>query len=58
MQGWQCPQCGYIYSPTQPFCINCNRPENEKHKFTITTTTNNEKITYVPFDPNTSKEGK
>lgn len=35
-QGWQCPQCGYVYSPITPGCNNCNRPDNEKY----TTTTN------------------
>lgn len=31
-QGWQCPICGRVYSPTTLFCLYCG---NE----TITTTT-------------------
>lgn len=23
-QGWECPKCHRIYSPTQPFCLYCN----------------------------------
>jgi uncharacterized OB-fold protein len=22
-QGWECPKCGRIYSPTTPMCSNC-----------------------------------
>ena len=22
-QGWQCPICGAVYSPTTPMCYNC-----------------------------------
>jgi uncharacterized OB-fold protein len=22
-QGWQCPVCGAVYSPTTPMCYNC-----------------------------------
>ncbi len=25
-QGWQCPLCKYVYSPTFPSCLNCNKP--------------------------------
>lgn len=31
--GWTCPKCGYCYAPTMPECSNCNRPENEKYKY-------------------------
>lgn len=40
-QGWQCPICGYIYSPTWRSCDNCNRPDNEK--YTISTN-----VTMIP----------
>lgn len=26
-QGWECPKCGAVMSPTQPFCIFC-QPKN------------------------------
>lgn len=26
-QGWVCPKCGGVMSPTQPFCVNC-QPKN------------------------------
>ena len=35
-QGWQCPICGYVWSPSHPSCNNCNRPENEKYTFKTT----------------------
>lgn len=22
-QGWRCPQCGRVYSPSQPMCLYC-----------------------------------
>ena len=22
-QGWECPKCGRIYSPTTPMCLHC-----------------------------------
>lgn len=31
-QGWECPKCGRIYSPTTPECYHCNKEiSNEKH---------------------------
>lgn len=30
-KGWQCPVCGYVYSPSWYHCTNCNRPDNEKY---------------------------
>lgn len=35
-QGWQCPLCKRIYSPTIPECLHCNNNET-----TLTTTTEN-----------------
>lgn len=29
-QGWECPKCGYVYSPITPSCFNCNRPDHSK----------------------------
>lgn len=23
-QGWECPRCHRVYSPSQPFCLYCN----------------------------------
>ena len=23
-QGWECPRCHRIYSPSQPYCLFCN----------------------------------
>lgn len=40
-EGWECPKCGYCYSPAMPCCTNCNRPEHEK---TQTSTGNDFKI--------------
>ena len=25
-QGWQCPVCGRVYSPTSPMCLYCHKP--------------------------------
>ena len=25
-QGWQCPVCGRVYSPTWPWCTVCGNP--------------------------------
>lgn len=25
-QGWQCPLCYRVYSPTTPMCFTCNQP--------------------------------
>lgn len=24
MQGWECPKCGAVMSPTTSVCVNCN----------------------------------
>ena len=26
-QGWQCPVCGRVYSPTTPMCFSCGNGE-------------------------------
>lgn len=26
-QGWQCPICGRVYSPTTPMCFYCGKEE-------------------------------
>jgi hypothetical protein len=33
-KGWQCPVCGYVYSPYTIDCWNCNRPDHEKTETT------------------------
>lgn len=33
-QGWECPKCGRVYSPTTPMCLHCVPSKVE----TITTT--------------------
>ena len=33
-QGWECPKCGRVYSPSTPMCIFCGAEEK-----TFTTTT-------------------
>ena len=33
-QGWECPKCHRIYSPTQSFCLYCN-----DNRVTYSTTT-------------------
>lgn len=38
-QGWQCPICRRVYSPTYPWCIFCG---NETTTTTTTVTTNPE----------------
>ena len=35
-QGWVCPKCGAVMSPTQPFCIFC-QPKNIQN-IQVTTT--------------------
>ena len=35
-QGWQCPICGRIYSPTTMMCLYCgNREESVSTTYTI-----------------------
>lgn len=55
-QGWQCPVCGRVYSPTTPMCFYCGNME------TITTTnfTINPKTDYAHKDTITKAktEGK
>ena len=34
-QGWVCPKCGRVYSPSTPMCFNCGNNETT----TATTTT-------------------
>ena len=36
-QGWQCPKCKHVYSPTTPMCWYCG---NHKTYTTTTTTIN------------------
>ena len=26
-QGWPCPKCGSVWSPTTPGCFTCNKPK-------------------------------
>ena len=40
-QGWQCPMCGRIYSPTTPMCFYCSNKE---------TTIQTDKTTVIPFN--------
>ena len=28
-QGWVCPKCGGVMSPTQPFCVNCQPKQTQ-----------------------------
>ncbi len=53
-QGWQCPVCKYVYGPTMPVCLNCNRPENEKYK----TSTGTEAVQFVHICKNPDTGGK
>lgn len=40
-QGWQCPVCGAVYSPTTPMCYNCTG----KYKtYTFSTKTTDDSI--------------
>ena len=40
-QGWRCPECGRVYSPTTPMCFYCSNKE---------TTIQTDKTTVTPFD--------
>ena len=40
-QGWRCPECGRVYSPTIPMCFYCSNKE---------TTIQTDKTTVIPFD--------
>ena len=40
-QGWRCPECGRVYSPTVPMCFYCSNKE---------TTIQTDKTTVIPFD--------
>ena len=35
-QGWQCPVCGAVYSPSTPMCYNCN---GNKKSYTVSSGT-------------------
>ena len=40
-QGWRCPECGRVYSPTTFMCFYCGNKE---------TTIQTNKTTVIPFD--------
>ena len=42
-QGWQCPICGRVYSPTTMMCLYCGNGE----EFVSTTFTTGYKVDYV-----------
>ena len=42
-QGWQCPLCGRVYSPTTTMCLYCGNGE----EFVSTTFTTGYKVDYV-----------
>jgi len=46
-QGWQCPICGRVYSPTTAMCFYCG------HTKIVSTTGKAYKIDYAP-DPETT----
>lgn len=46
-QGWVCPKCGHVYSPSTPECWTCNAPST-----TITSTD------AIPLDFNEIKKPK
>lgn len=49
-QGWQCPICGRVYSPTTMMCLYCG---NEKETISTTYTSD-----YVPYEGITRAEGE
>lgn len=48
-QGWQCPICKRVYSPTTPMCTYCGGEQK-----TVTTTSTD----YVPFEILKSRTAK
>ena len=50
-QGWQCPVCGAVYSPTTPMCYNCTGKT-----YTFSTTTGNAVIDWLHHDSVTKAE--
>jgi ribosomal protein S27AE len=40
-QGWECPKCGRVYSPSTPMCLSC--PEK-----TMTSTTTGHRMDITP----------
>lgn len=44
-QGWQCPVCGAVYSPTTPMCWNCTG-----RKQTVVYTDRTTQVTRTPED--------
>lgn len=51
-QGWQCPICGRIYSPTTIMCLYCGNEEESAS----TTYTTGYKIDYIHHDSITKSE--
>ena len=52
-QGWQCPICGRVYSPTTMMCLMCLYRDNEKESISTTDT-----IDYVYHEGITKTEGE
>ena len=52
-QGWQCPICGRVYSPTTMMCLMCLYRGNKKESISTTYT-----IDYKHHEETTKAEGE
>ena len=56
-QGWQCPICKRVYSPTTPMCYYCGNVEvKTSNTFTTTNATTNKYIDWLHHDSVTNAE--
>ena len=56
-QGWVCPKCGRVYSPSTPMCYNCGGNATQVYASPNTTGVNPEKWwkDYVTCNPSLEK---
>lgn len=54
-QGWQCPLCGRVYSPTTEMCLYCG---NGKEVISTTATFTTPTLDWLHHDSITKSEGE
>ena len=69
IQGWQCPVCGAVYSPSTPMCYNCTgktttttntttKHENNDWPFRLWEMINNMKMQETEYDDNENNKSR